>query len=268
MPADLVVHAGQDAIEELDHQDLGAEPPPDRAELETDHPGAHDEKFPGHLVEHERAGRGHDALLVDLDALEARNVRAGGDDDGFRFQRLGLAVGGFHLDLAGRHDAADALNAIDLVLLEEIGDALDVAVDAFVLELHHGGEVERGLADLDAHAGELMPGLFKQFGGVQQRLRRNAADVEAGAAEGLVLLDHRDLHAELRRADGADVAAGTGADDDEVVGHGDLWKLKLASASCSTFKSDENTCDRQSISCPISSGHEGVAVLAAATVLK
>src|SRR5262249_25589048 len=43
-------------------------------------------------------------------------------------------------------------------------------------------------------------------------------DVEAGAAEGLVLLDHGHLHAELRRADGADIAAGTGADDDEIVG--------------------------------------------------
>src|SRR5262249_60648763 len=47
----------------------------------------------------------------------------------------------------------------------------------------------------------------------------NAADVEAGAAEGLVLLDYGDLHAELRRADGADIAAGAGADHDEVVGH-------------------------------------------------
>ena len=65
-----------------------------------------------------------------------------------------------------------------------------------------------------------VPGLLEQLGGVQQRLRRDAADVEAGAAEGRALLDHRDLHAELRRADRADIAAGAGADDDEIVGHG------------------------------------------------
>ena len=82
----------------------------------------------------------------------------------------------------------------------------------------HGGEVELRLADLDAHAGERVAGLVEQLGRVQQRLRRDAADIEAGAAEGRVLLDHRDLHAELRRADGADIAAGAGADDDEVVG--------------------------------------------------
>ena len=136
-----------------------------------------------------------------------------------RLQHLGLAVGGLDLDLAGRRDPADALERVDLVLLEQEGDALDVAVDALVLELHHRGEIELRLADHDAHPGEACAGLLEQLGGVQQRLRRDAADVEAGAAEGLVLLDHRHLHAELRRADRADIAAGTGTDDDEVVGH-------------------------------------------------
>ena len=85
------------------------------------------------------------------------------------------------------------------------------------------GEIELRRADADAHLGEAVAGLLEQLGGVQQRLRRDAADVEAGAAEGRVLLDHGDLHAELRRADGADIAAGAGADDDEVVGHGSLF---------------------------------------------
>ena len=84
------------------------------------------------------------------------------------------------------------------------------------------GEIELRRADADAHLGEGMAGLLEHFGGVQQRLRRNAADVEAGAAVGRALLDHRDLQAELRRADGADIAAGAGADDDEIVGHSEI----------------------------------------------
>ena len=76
-----------------------------------------------------------------------------------------------------------------------------------------------GVPTLDAHLREAVAGLLEHLGGMQQRLRRNAADVEAGAAEGGALLDHRDLHAELRRADRADIAAGAGADDDEIVGH-------------------------------------------------
>ena len=44
------------------------------------------------------------------------------------------------------------------------------------------------------------------FGRAQQRLGRNAAPVEADAAQP-VALDHRGLQAQLRAADGADIAA-------------------------------------------------------------
>jgi hypothetical protein len=107
---------------------------------------------------------------------------------------------------------------VDLVLLEQERDALDVAVDAFVLEFHHRRQIELRARHLDAHLGEAVACLLVELGGIQQRLRRNAADIQAGAAEGLVLLDHRDLEAELRRADRADIAAGAGADDCKVVG--------------------------------------------------
>ena len=52
---------------------------------------------------------------------------------------------------------------------------------------------------------------------IEQRLARDAADVEAGAAERRPLLDAGHLHAELRGADRGDVAAGAGADHDQVV---------------------------------------------------
>ena len=59
------------------------------------------------------------------------------------------------------------------------------------------------------------------FRRTQQRLGRDTAPVEANAAE-IIALDNRGLEAELRRADSGDVAAGPGADDDDVesgVGH-------------------------------------------------
>ena len=111
------------------------------------------------------------------------------------------------------------MKGIDLVFLEQELDALDVAVDARVLECHHRLEIELGRGHADAHFAERVAGLLEQFGRVQQSLRRDAADVEAGAAEGRALLDHRGFQAQLRGANGADIAAGTGADDDEVVGH-------------------------------------------------
>jgi hypothetical protein len=55
------------------------------------------------------------------------------------------------------------------------------------------------------------------FGRAQQRLGRNAPPVRADAAEKRAL-DDRGLEAELRRADGGDVAAGTRANDDDIEG--------------------------------------------------
>ena len=154
-----------------------------------------------------------------VDARQRRDVGAGGDDDVLGLQRLRLAVVALDLDLAGRGDAARADNRVDLVLLEQEFDALDVAADPLVLERHHRGKIELRRCHADAQLGEAVPGLVEQLGGMQQRLGRNAADIEAGAAEGRALLDHGDLQAELRRADGADIAAGAAADDDEIVGH-------------------------------------------------
>jgi hypothetical protein len=126
------------------------------------------------------------------------------------------AVGGRDLDLAGPGDAALALHPVDLVLLEQELDALGQLADAVVLGLVHLGQVQLGL-DVDADAGEALVRLFEQLGGVQQRLGRHAADVQAGAAEGGAHLHAGDLQAELTGADRGVVAAGSAADDHNVV---------------------------------------------------
>ena len=89
-----------------------------------------------------------------------------------------------------------------------------------------------GALDLHAELGKAMPRLLEHLRGMEQRLRRDAADVQAGAAGGRALLDDGDLQPELRRADGADIAARAGADDDEIV-------LAMRSASwCSRMTVD------------------------------
>ena len=186
--------------------------------------------FSGTLAQFQRAGRGHDALLVDLDAVQRRDIGARGDDDGLGFENLRLAVSGLHFDLAGRRDLAGADEALDLVLLEQIVDAFDVAVDALLLVFEHRCEIDRRLADLDAHVGEFMRGFLVKLRGIEHRLRRDAADIEAGAAEGRHLLDDGGLHAELRRANGADITAGTGTDNDEIVSHEVTPKLSVVMA--------------------------------------
>src|SRR5262249_28057482 len=51
---------------------------------------------------------------------------------------------------------------------------------------------------------------------IQERLRRNAPHVHAGATQGLVLFYTSDLESELSRADRGRITARTTADDDEV----------------------------------------------------
>ena len=140
---------------------------------------------------------------------------------------LALVVG--DLDLAGRGDAGRALNRVDLVLLQQELDAVDIAFNTGVLEGEHGGKVESRL-HLDAHLAETVRRFREALARMQQCLGGDAADIEAGAAMGGALLDHRDLHAKLRRADRADIAAGPRADDDKVVTHiGSLSPLLLRS---------------------------------------
>ena len=84
-----------------------------------------------------------------------------------------LAVDEGDLDLSRRGDAPAAVEVVDLVLLQQILDALHVALHALILEGKHGGEIELGL-DLDAHGGEPVRGAVGGFrialARMQQRL--------------------------------------------------------------------------------------------------
>ena len=73
---------------------------------------------------------------------------------------------------------------------------------------------------LDAELRLLMGERVSEFGVLQQRLGRNATDVEADSAP-ILLLHDGDLLAELCGADCGDVAAGSGAKDKgvEVLSH-------------------------------------------------
>jgi hypothetical protein len=58
--------------------------------------------------------------------------------------------------------------------------------------------------------------VLKYFGGMQKGLRRNTANVEAGAAEDVVLFDERDFQSELRGFNCGDVASWARANNDEI----------------------------------------------------
>ena len=171
----------------------------------------------GHFRVGDGLGGGADDLAVQLDVREHGHLAAGGDDDVLGGEGLrGLAGPGVHGNLAVTGEPAVAEVAGDLALLEQAVDALGVGLDHVVLVGEHGGQVEFDRAHLHAEAAQAVLGLVVVLAGLQQGLAGDAAHAQAGAAQGVLLFHAGDLHAELGRADGGDVAAGARADDDEV----------------------------------------------------
>ena len=133
-----------------------------------------------------------------VDAGERRRLGAGGDDDGL----------GLHLaascrlrpstrTLPGPATAPVPRSDSILFFLNRYATPEVLASTTASLWPIIAGRFSFGVADLDAEGGEIVCRLLEQLGGVEQRLRRDAADIEAGAAEGRVLLDDGDAEAEL-----------------------------------------------------------------------
>jgi hypothetical protein len=216
------VHIRDDMVEDFDYGHLGSEPLPHRAELEPDIAASDNDQPARHLVERQRASRRDDPLLVDFDARQRSAFRAGRDDDRGGLDILrGTVRAGEHDPSRGRNPPL-ALEPIDLVLAEQKLDPSCQGRHDLVFATHHRREVERGLTDLDPVLGELTSGLGEFMRGLQQRLRRDAADVETGPTEDAAALDASRFEPELGSPDRRDVTPRTGPDDDDVVtlGHG------------------------------------------------
>ena len=102
------------------------------------------------------------------------------------------------------------------MLLEEELDALRVLIDHALLPRLDDAPVELHVADGDAELFCFLD-LLPDVRVLEQRLGGDAAAMETGASDERVLLDDRDLQAELPGADTGHVASRSAADDDDVV---------------------------------------------------
>ena len=211
---DLLVLDGQDARQHLDDRHLGAEVRIEAGELDPDRARADHQQLGRHLLRHQRVPVGPDPLPVRLGEGQVPRPRAGRDQDGLG-GKLGLRaiLGDGQLALAG--DRPVALDDRDLVLLHQPLHAHVELPRDLAAPLHHRGEVEGRLLRAQP-VGRGVGHIMIDFRGPKQRLGRNAPPVEADPAQ-LLPLDDRHLHPELRRPDRRDIAAGAGAEDDEVV---------------------------------------------------
>jgi hypothetical protein len=144
------------------------------------------------------------------------------------------AVGHFDFDVMRVEEAAVAAHDCRPCALGHAGEAAGQLADDLVLVRAQLVEVDRRRGEGDAAIGHVLR--FVHHGGdVQQRLRRNAADVQADAAERRVALDDDRLHAEVGAAEGRRIAAGAGTEDEhfafEVGAAADRWRLRGAAGA-------------------------------------
>ena len=121
-----------------------------------------------------------------------------------------------HLKRAGARQPAVALDHRDTVLLHQVLDAAGELIRDLARIGDHLLDIDRDVSDGDAEVAEPVEGVA-ELGDPEQRLGRDASPVEADAA-GAIAFDHGGLQAELAGPDRRDIAAGAGADDDNVKG--------------------------------------------------
>ena len=208
--------------------DVGEE----RRELAADRAGADDRDAPGHLLELEHVIGREDALPVELEPGKRARRRAGRED-----QRVAAhlgAVGETHRGIGAGDDRAGAGDDVDLAPLEQRLEPARQPVDDLLLAGLARAEVERRRARVDA---ELLGAAHRaeHLGGLEQLLGRDAAAVQAGAADAL-LLDERDAQAGRRAVERGRVPAGSATEDDDidVFGHALILALRVADLSSRT----------------------------------
>src|SRR6185437_131249 len=144
-----------------------------------------------------RSGAAGDDEILGVELADRLAVL--GDAEASLAEQLPLAVD--HRDLVLLHQEADAVRKLLCHLARALDHFLGVIGDLLGGEAI-GIEAVQQVVDLGAS---------------QQRLGRDAAPVEADAAE-MLALDHRRLHAELRGADRRDIAARPAAENEGIEG--------------------------------------------------
>ena len=234
---DFRVLDGQNLRQHFDDSHLGAHGPIKGSEFDSDRARTHDDQALRKPVWDHGFEIGPDEPTVGLDARQHARPRAGRDDNVLGPIGAGPenALGDLSLrlhrrlfrgvdeNLARLGDRRLAPDHIDLVLLEQKTDAAIQLARHGARALDDSGRIEADLA-IDGEAIVLgVVQVMEDFRRAQQRLGRNAAPVEADAAE-MLALDDSGPEAELRRANGRDIAAWSAADDEDVVrvSHGGL----------------------------------------------
>ena len=233
--ADVDVLERDDLGQVFEQRHLRAEVVEHARELDPDRAGADDDDVLGQRVHPEDVVAGHDALAVRGQAGQRLHPRPGGKDDVGRVEDAVAATARgavlarlADLDLARAVEPAAPGHPGHLVLVDERLEPRPQPLDDGVAPGGHRRVVDGRLARQDQAVVLGVVDAVREVGRLEQRLRRDAAAMEARAAD-LVVVDEGDLEPELAGAEGRRVAAGARAEHDEieVVGGSDSHGIRV-----------------------------------------
>src|SRR5690606_8838063 len=190
------IGARRDLLEQLHYRHAAAKRLVDVGELEPDGSCPDHQEALGHAVtDGQGAGGINDPVTVEFEAGDDYRARAGGDDE-----RLGRVLLLTYRDRVGVDERRCASEQRYLVALEQHADAASHLLDDALLEALDLVEVDARFREGDTER-LCMLGVTHFGTHMEQRFGWDAADVEAHAADSLLLYT-RYFEPELRCADG------------------------------------------------------------------
>src|SRR5262249_23670722 len=112
-------------------------------------------------------------------------------------ERVGASLGAGDDNRIGAADPTGSQKCLDVILAEQRADSVGQALDDAVLADEHRRQVELHAIEQYSVAAEAVSCQVKELARVEHGLARNAADVQARAAERWALLDAGHFEAEL-----------------------------------------------------------------------
>ncbi len=220
----IPVGAEHHVVEHFYYVDAGAERGVDGGHLQADDARAHHQHALRNSRQLQRAGRVDDARVLWHEG-QLHGLRTGGDDrllEAHDFFSPGLvlavALGQLDFEMVRIEKPAHAAHHFDLARLGHARESTSQFPDHAFLEAAQLVDVHLWRAKLDAVARHDLD-LIHRRRGMQQRLRRDATDIQAHAAQrGVTFHQHR-LHAEIGGTKGGGITARSRAEHQHLAVH-------------------------------------------------
>ena len=210
--AKFLVQGGQDPVQGLDHCYPGAQGCVQAGKLHAYDASADDgqrlQRFP--VVQDEITV--HDSRKIHARQGQLHRRRAGGDEQSGSLDHF--LANGHGLHVTGAEDPGRPFKQSHLGFFELGTDTIGQGAHCLIFIILQGIHIHPDVGSNHTDGGSL-PGIFIDFGCMKHGLGGDAAPAQTGSANGLLLADSY-LHALSGGRKSRHIAAGTGADDNQI----------------------------------------------------